>query len=111
MEVNLAVSEKTLALEATPDGIQHGNLEVALVVYDRYGNQMNWLVRKIELSLSPEQYKAYGDTGLQFQFAFDAPRGAAYLRSGVCDLASRKAGTLEVPLSAPPAMPQEAKSN
>jgi len=111
MDVDLAVSEKALQLEAARDGRRHGTLEVTLIAYDRYGNQMNWLVRNMELSLSPEQYKAYWDIGMQFHFDFDAPRGAAYLRSGVFDLASGKAGTMEVLLSASPAVPQDAKSN
>jgi len=71
---------------------------------------MNWLVRNMEFALSPERYKAFWNVGLQFHFAFDAPRGAAYLRSGVCDLASGKAGTIEVLLSATPAASREDQS-
>ncbi len=111
MDVDLAVHEKALQLEAAPDGRRNGKLEVTLIAYDRYGNRLNWLLRKMELSLSPEQYKAYWDIGLQFHLEFDVPRGAAYLRSGVCDLESGKAGTIEVLLNVPTASPQEARSN
>lgn len=111
MDVDLAVTEKALQLEAAPDGRRHGKLEVTLIAYDRYGNPMNWLVRKMELSLSPEQYKTYRDIGLQFHLEFDVPRGSSYLRSGVCDLESGKAGTIEVPLTVPAASPPEARSN
>jgi VWFA-related protein len=111
MDVDLAITEKTLRLEAAPDGRRHGTLEVTLIAYDRYGNPMNWLVRRMELSLSPEQYKTYWDIGLQFHLEFDVPRGASYLRSGVCDLESGKAGTIEVLLNVPAASPQEASSN
>jgi VWFA-related protein len=111
MDVDLAVSEKALQLEAAPDGRRNGKLEVTLIAYDRYGNPMNWLVRKMELSLSPEQYRAYWDIGLQFHLEFDVPRGSSYLRSGVCDLESGKAGTIEVLLTVPPASPQDARSN
>jgi VWFA-related protein len=106
MDVDLAIAEKPLQLEAAPDGRRHGTLEVTLIAYDRYGNPLNWLVRKMQLSLSPEQYQAYWDIGLQFHLEFDAPRGAAYLRSGVCDLQSGKAGTIEVLLNVPAASPQ-----
>ena len=106
MDVDLAVSE-ALQLEAAPDGRRNGTLEVTLIAYDRYGNPMNWLVRKMELSLSPEQYEAYREVGLQFHFEFDAPRGASYLRSGVCNLASGKAGTIEVLLKVPAAPARE----
>jgi VWFA-related protein len=111
MDVDLAITEKTLQLEAAPDGRHNGKLEVTLIAYDRYGNPMNWLVRRMELSLSPEQYKTYWDIGLQFHLEFDAPRGASYLRSGVCDLESGKAGTIEVLLNVPAASPPEARSN
>ncbi len=111
MDVDLAVTEKALQLEAAPDGRRNGKLEVTLIAYDRYGNPMNWLVRRMELTLSPEQYKAYWDIGLQFHLEFDVPRGASYLRSGVCDLESGKAGTIEVLLNVPAASPREASSN
>ena len=107
MDVDLAIAEKALQLEAAPDGRRKGTLEVMLIAYDRYGNPMNWLVRKMELSFSPEQYKAYWDTGLKFHLEFDVPRGASYLRSGVCDLESGKAGTIEVLLEAPAAPARE----
>jgi len=111
MDVDLAVSEKALQMEAAPDGRRHGTLEVTLIAYDRYGNPLNWLVRKMELSFTPEQYQAYWDIGLQLHLEFDVPRGSSYLRSGVCDLASGKAGTIEVLLTVPPASPQDARWN
>lgn len=111
MDVDLAITEKALQLEAAPDGRRNGKLEVTLIAYDRYGNPLNWLVRKMELSFSPEQYKAYWDNGLNPHLEFDVPRGASYLRSGVCDLESGKAGTIEVLLTVPPASPQDARSN
>lgn len=111
MDVDLAVSEKALQLETASDGRRNGTLEVMLIAYDRYGNPMNWLVRKMALSLSPEQFKAYGDTGLKPHLEFDVPRGSSYLRSGVCDVASGKAGTIEVLLNVPAASAQRASSN
>jgi hypothetical protein len=109
MDVDLAVSEKALQFEATPDGRRRGTLGATLIAYDRYGNPMNWLVRNLRISLSPERYKALWDIGLHLHFEFDAPRGASYLRSGVCDLASGKAGTMEVLLNAPAAALHEAE--
>jgi VWFA-related protein len=111
MDVDLAVSEHALQLEAAPDGRHHGTLEVTLIAYDRYGNPMNWLVRNSKISLSPERYKALWNIGLHLHFEFDVPRGASYLRSGVCDLATGKAGTMEVLLKAPAAaVPQDVTS-
>jgi VWFA-related protein len=111
MDVNLAVSEKALQLEPGPDRLRHGTLEITLVAYNPFGHQMNWLVRNMDLSISEEQYKASWDPGLQFHFEFDAPTGAAFFRSGVCDLASGKAGTMEVPLHAPAIAPKGTESH
>ena len=112
MDVDLAISEESLQWEMEAQGVRHGTLEVSVIAYDRYGTPMNWLMRNIDLSLDPKQYETYRQVGLQFHFDVDAPRGADSLRSGVCDLASRKAGTIEVLLNALPAtVPQESKSN
>ena len=110
MGIDLAISEKTLQMESTADGLRDGTLEVTLIAYDHYGNPLNWLIRNIKISLPPDRYRAYWDVGLQFHFEFDAPRGAAYLRSGVCDLTTGKAGTMEVLLSEPSPVPLEAGS-
>jgi VWFA-related protein len=98
--VDFAIHEKDLKLDPTPDGIRHGNLEFTLIAYDHYGNALNWMVRSTDFTLSPERYTAFLQVGLQLHFDIDAPKGSAYLRTGVYDFASGKSGTLEVPLSA-----------
>ena len=37
-------------------------------------------------------------SGIPFHFDLDAPPGDVYLRTGICDPSSSKAGTLEIPL-------------
>ena len=103
--VDFAIHEKDLRLDPTPDGVRHGNLELTLITYDHYGNPLNWMVRSMDFSLSPERYAAFLQVGLQLHFDIDAPKGSAYLRSGVYDVASGRAGTLEIPLSAQPISP------
>jgi VWFA-related protein len=97
--VDFAIKEKDLQLEARADGNRHGNLELTVITYDHYGNPTNWMVRSMEFSLDPELYTAFHRVGLQLHYEIDAPRDSAYLRSGVYDLASGKAGTLEIPLN------------
>jgi VWFA-related protein len=98
--VDFAIHVKDLKLDATPDGIRHGNLEFTLIAYDHYGNPLNWMVRATDFTLSPERYAEFMKVGLQLHFDIDAPRSAAYLRTGIYDVASGKFGTLEVPLNA-----------
>jgi VWFA-related protein len=110
LSVDFAIKEKDLELDASPDGNRHGNLELTVITYDHYGSPMNWLVRSMEFSLDPERYAAFRRVGLQLHYEIDAPLGSAYLRSGVYDLASGKAGTLEIPLNIPPVTPTAASS-
>jgi VWFA-related protein len=110
LSVDFAIREKDLQLDASADGNRHGTLELTLITYDHYGNPMNWLVRSMEFSLDPEHYAAFRQVGLQLHYEIDAPQGSAYLRSGVYDLASGKAGTLEIPLNIPPVTPTAVSS-
>jgi len=88
-----------LKLELGSDGILHGNVELALVAYDRGGLPLNWLYRSIKTSLKPELHDAVEKTGVRFHQEIDVPEDEVYLRSGIYDLESHKAGTLEIPLS------------
>lgn len=98
--VNFTVSPEHLTLDPSPDGVRHGNIEVTLLGYDRDGNPVNWMVRMLELTMPPERYAAVQQKGLSFSMEIDVPPSGLYLRSGVYDLGSNKAGTLEIPLAA-----------
>lgn len=106
--VDFAIQEKDLKLDPAANGLRQGKLEVTLLAYDHYGHVMNWLVRTMEFSLTPLRYSAYLRAGLQFHFDIDAPQDSAYLRSGIYDMASGKAGTIEIPLSMSSAVPAAA---
>ncbi len=87
-----------LNFEITPDGVRHGNIELALVAYDHEGKPLNWLFRSIRTSLKPELYASVQKTGAQFHQEIDVPNGEFYLRTGIYDIDSDRAGTLEIPL-------------
>lgn len=89
----------TLDFELTSDDVRHGNLELALVAYDRTGKPLNWIVRSLRTALKPEVYPSVQKTGIQFHQELDVPTMDLYLRTGIYDLRSNKAGTLEIPLS------------
>lgn len=74
-----------------------------LVAYDREGSALNWVVRKQEMSLKAESYAAAQAAGLQMHYDIDVPsdllnKDTVYLRTGVYDLRSSNAGTLEISL-------------
>jgi VWFA-related protein len=96
--VDFAVSTQDLELKEMSDGMRHANLEVTLVAYDHDGNPLNWLVRDKNMSLTPQLYAVFERGGLQLHEEIDVPRGNVFLRTGVYDFATQKAGTLEIPL-------------
>jgi VWFA-related protein len=107
--VSFNVTANHLTLEPAPDGVRHGNLEVTLLGYDRDGKPLNWMVRMLELTLPPDRYAVAQAKGVSFNLEIDAPSSTVYLRSGVYDQGSSKAGTLEIPLAAVVAQATPAK--
>jgi VWFA-related protein len=97
--VDLAVSVQDLQIAPGDDGKRHGSLEVALVAYDAEGMPVNWVIRKPPVSLTPEVYAEMQRHGLQMHLEIDIPKGDYFLRTGVYDIASNKAGTLGVPVA------------
>jgi VWFA-related protein len=100
--VDLVLSTDNLSLDMDAGGVRHGKIEVALVAYNRDGKPLNWMVHLVGLVIRPEQYEGAQKSGIPFHLDIDVPSGEVYLRSGICDTASGKAGTLEIPLSVVP---------
>lgn len=104
--VNFSLATSGLALVPDPNGVRHGSVEVALVAYDQQGKALNWQVRFFGLAIRPEQNAIAESSGIPLHFDFDLPPGDVYLRTGIYDAATSKAGTLEVPLTSLNAPPQ-----
>jgi VWFA-related protein len=97
---DFAIPVDNFSFEVTPDSVRHGRIELALVAYDRQGKPLNWIVRSIQTSLKLDTYPSVEKAGVQFHQDIDVPNGDdLYLRSGIYDFESDKAGTLEIPLS------------
>jgi VWFA-related protein len=97
--VNFSLSTEGLNLIPDADGVRRGNVEVALVAYSQEGTPLDWEVRSIGLAIRPDQNAIAESTGIPFHFDIDAPPGDVYLRTGIYDASSSRAGTLEIPLS------------
>jgi hypothetical protein len=80
--------------------VRHGNIEVTLLGYDRDGQPLNWMVRMLQLAFPPDRYAVVEAKGISFSLEIDVPAADVYLRSGIYDQASSRAGTLEIPLAA-----------
>ncbi len=96
--IRFFLSPENLNLIPGPDGLRRAPLEVALVAYSQKGESLNWLVRTIDLAIRPDQMAIAQTSGIPFHFDLDMPPGDVYLRTGVYDPSSRRAGTLEIPM-------------
>jgi len=97
--VDFVIAAKDLQIDPQANGTRHTSIESTLVAYDREGRPVNWLVREIDLNISPAQYEGVRQNGVNFRLDIDVPKEGVTLRSGVYDLGSSLSGTLEVPLT------------
>jgi VWFA-related protein len=97
--VDFVIAARGLQLAETPNGGRRGAMESTLVAYGREGKPLNWLVRRIDVDLDAARYAEAQQNGINFRQEIDVPKDAATLRSGVLDLGSGLAGTLEIPIA------------
>jgi VWFA-related protein len=93
--LDFAISAQDLSLKNSADGVRHGNIEVMVVAYGQDGALLNSFRKKSEIVLEPKAYLEVMQVGLQMHREIDVPDGEVLLRTGVYDLNSGKAGTLE----------------
>jgi VWFA-related protein len=112
--VDFNLNAKGLDLSTTPNGMRRGDLEISLVAFDHDGNVLNWIARHLDLFYSADRYLALQQAGIPLHLEIDVPKGDNYLRTGVYEPSTRKAGTLEislqnvVPIAAPAIEPSVA---
>jgi VWFA-related protein len=97
--LNFAIAVQDLKLETGVDGMRRGDIEVQIIAYDRDGKPLNIVRKKSEIALPAKVYADLEGFGLQVHKEIDVPRGASYLRTGIYDLNSSKAGTLGIALN------------
>ncbi len=98
--VRFFLSPQNLNLIESADGTRREPIEVALIAYSQRGDSLNWLVRSVNLAIRADQWAFAESNGIPFHFDFDMPPGDVYLRAGVYDPSTERAGTLEVPVAA-----------
>jgi VWFA-related protein len=97
--LDFAVDLKDLRLQPTPEGLHKGNLNLTIIVYDRYGHTVSRKDHVVALNIKPNIYEIFQKTGVQLHDSIDVPKGQFWVRTGVYDQASHKVGTMEVPLN------------
>jgi hypothetical protein len=96
--LDFAIAVQDLKLETAADGKRRGNVEVRLIAYDRDGKPLNMVSKKSGIVVIQQVYEELRRVGLQVHQEIDVPAGEVYLRTGVYDLNSGKAGTLGIAL-------------
>ena len=96
-EVNYKVSGKQLQLTPTAAGTVSGQVEFALVVVDDKGLLINSFNATVDMNLKPATYAYVLKNGVEFPAQISVPvKGNFFLRAGVHDTASGKAGVVEM---------------
>jgi VWFA-related protein len=109
-KIDFAINTSDLSLPPDPDGTHKGQLNITLLVYDRFGNIVNHEEHLVDLSFKPDAYAAVQKAGVQLHADLAVPaKGNYWLRTGILDRGSRKVGTMEIPLGAVVPLQQAAK--
>lgn len=97
--IDFAVSVDDLKLDPGTDAVRQGAIEVMLAAYDPEGKPINLVVGRSEIRIPATDFASVQRGGLQVHKEIDVPNGDVFLRAGIYDLKSNKAGTLGVPLN------------
>jgi len=98
--VDFVVPARGLQIDPIANGRRHLSIDAALLVCNHEGKTLNWMVRQFNLDMDSARYAVAQANGINFRLQIDAPTDSVFLRSGVYDLNSNLAGTLEIPLGA-----------
>jgi VWFA-related protein len=88
-----------VALAAGADSTHQGKFEIGLIAWDAKGKSVNWEEGTQQMALKPDIYAAIQKSGIPAHMEVDLPNSEIFLKIGVFDYGSGKAGTLEVPIN------------
>jgi VWFA-related protein len=97
--VDLALDLHGIVFDTAADGSHVAHIELALVAYDADGTRVNSLEHALQMGLSPARFAGLMNSGVPLRAELDVPEGQGSIRIAIHDIASGRAGSLEVPLS------------
>ena len=86
-------------LQLTPQGTHRGQIQLGVIAYSRDGKPVNWVGVTQRMNINAATFAAIQRSGIPAHLEIDLPQQDVYLATGVYDWASKKAGTLEIPLN------------
>lgn len=91
----------SVQMTSDAQGIHHGAVALAVVVYDSEGAQVNSAMTQFTVDVPSDRYAEALAKGVGVHVNIDVPvKGEYFLRIGVQDLTGNRIGALEVPVSA-----------
>jgi VWFA-related protein len=97
--VNVTLNPRSLTLDTLPDGARQAKIELALVGYDADGNRVNFVDRRIALTLQAAQFAQMEARGIPLLVPIDLPAGDDSVRVAVEDLTAVRTGSMEIPVT------------
>jgi VWFA-related protein len=97
-KVDFLIPARSLQYEVNAAGVHLVHVESGLVIYNAKGEPLNYILRRVNLSLDADRYAKAQTAGVNLYFEIDAPQTASSLRGGIYDLNAQLSGTLQIPL-------------
>jgi VWFA-related protein len=97
--VNYAVDPRQLTFELGSDGLQHANVDCAVIVYSQQGEPLQTLSNTMVAALKPDEYSRVMQRSFPCRQSFEVAPGEYQLRLGVRDARTGLVGTLNAPLT------------
>jgi VWFA-related protein len=96
---DLVLDMHGIVFDTAADGSRVAHIELALVAYDADDMRVNYMEHALQLGLSPARFAGLMNSGVPIRAELDLPEGQGSIRIAIHDIASGRAGSLEVPLS------------
>ena len=91
--IDLMIRSSDVVLKAETDGTHQGEIGVGLIAWDMKGKSVNWEQGMQQMALKPDLYAAIQKSGIPAHMEIDLPNTDVFLKLGVTDGTSGKAGS------------------
>ena len=97
--VDFLIDWDKVLLQPGPDGSHTGAILLEIVAYDRDGKTLNGAGQTMRMSMDAKNFASKQHSGIPAHLEIDLPQTNVYLATGICDLQTNRAGTLEIPIN------------
>ncbi len=93
------IPRDSMSFATTSGGTHDARIRVAVVAYGRDSKPVNWTGGVMTLSLTEDQYAKAQRTGVAAPIEIDLPEAELSLATGIWDMNTQRAGTLQISLN------------